>query len=69
MKAKNNADGYAVFVVTEQSEHQIARLREVKLGESYGNTIAVTDGLKQGERVITTGGTLVTDGDKIKVIP
>jgi len=69
IKAKNNTNGYAVFVVTEQSGHQIARLREVKLGESYGNTIAVTDGLKQGERVITTGGTLVTDGDKIKVIP
>jgi RND family efflux transporter MFP subunit len=69
MKAKDNPDGYAVFVVTEQGGRQIAQLREVKLGESYGNTMAVVDGLKQGERVITTGGTMVTDGAQVKVIP
>ncbi|MEP7339717.1 MAG: efflux RND transporter periplasmic adaptor subunit [Acidobacteriota bacterium] len=69
MKAKSNPNGYAVFVVTEQGGRQIARLREVKLGESYGNTVDVTEGLKQGERVITTGGTMVNDGDQVKVIP
>jgi len=25
--------------------------------------------LKEGERVITTGGTMVNDGDQVKVIP
>jgi RND family efflux transporter MFP subunit len=69
MKAKDNPDGYAVFVVTEQGGRQIAQLRAVKLGESYGNTVAVIDGLKQGERVIMTGGTMVTDGAQVKVIP
>ncbi|MGE0884295.1 MAG: efflux RND transporter periplasmic adaptor subunit [Blastocatellales bacterium] len=69
MKAKNSPNGYAVFVVTEEGGRQIARLREVKLGESYGNTVAVTDGVKPGDRVITTGGTLVNDGDPVKVIP
>jgi RND family efflux transporter MFP subunit len=69
IKAKSNPNGYAVFVVTEQDGRQIARLRDVKLGESYGNTVAVTEGLKQGERVITTGNTLVNDGDQVKVIP
>jgi multidrug efflux system membrane fusion protein len=69
MKAKDNPDGYAVFVVTEQGGRQIAQLRGVKLGESYGNTVAVVAGLKQGERVITTGSTMVTDGAQVKVIP
>jgi multidrug efflux system membrane fusion protein len=69
MKAKNSPDGYAVFVVAEEGGRQIARRRDVKLGESYGNTVAVTEGLKQGDRVITTGSTLVNDGDQIKVIP
>ena len=69
MKAKDKSDSYAVFVVTAQGEHEIAQLRDVKLGESYGNTVAVIDGLKQGERVIMTGGTMVTDGDQVKVIP
>jgi len=46
-----------------------ARLREVKLGESFGNAVAVTEGLKPGDLVITTGGTMVNDGDQVKVIP
>jgi len=69
MKAKGNPEGYAVFVVIEQGGRPVARLREVKLGEAFGNTVAVTDGVKQGERVITTGGTIVLDGDQVKVIP
>jgi RND family efflux transporter MFP subunit len=69
MKAKDNPNGYAVFVVTEQGGRQVARLRDVKLGDSYGNTVAVTEGLRQGEQVITTGGTMVNDGEQVKVIP
>jgi multidrug efflux system membrane fusion protein len=69
MKAKNNPNGYQVFVLEEQGGRQIARLRDVKLGQSYGNTVAVTEGLKEGERVLTTGVTMVNDGDQVKVIP
>jgi RND family efflux transporter MFP subunit len=69
MKSKSDPNGYAVFVVTEEGGRRLARLRNVKLGESYGNTVAVTEGLMPGERVITTGGALVTDGDQVKVIP
>src|SRR6266404_2021325 len=69
VKSKSDPNGYAVFVVVEQGERQIAMVRDVKLGETYGNTIAVTDGVKEGNRVITTGVTLVRDGDPVKVIP
>jgi len=69
VKSKTDPNGYAVFVVVEQGGRQIARVRDVKLGETYGNTIAVTDGVKEGDRVITTGVTLVKDGDPVKVIP
>ena len=69
VKSKADPNGYAVFVVIEQGGRQIARARDVKLGETYGNTIAVTDGVKEGDRVITTGVTLVRDGDPVKVIP
>jgi len=41
----------------------------VKLGETYGNTIAVTEGVKEGDRVITIGVTLVRDGDAVEIIP
>jgi RND family efflux transporter MFP subunit len=69
LKSKSNANGYAVVVVTEEGGRQVARLRDVKLGESFGNAVAVADGLKLGDRVITTGGTMINDGDQVKVIP
>ena len=69
VKSTTGANGYAVFLVTEQGGRLIAKVRDVKLGETYGNTIAVTDGVKEGDRVITIGVTLVRDGDAVKVIP
>jgi multidrug efflux system membrane fusion protein len=69
IKSRSNANGYAVMVLTEEGGRQLARLREVKLGESFGNGVAVAEGLKPGDRVIITGGTMVNDGDQVKVIP
>jgi multidrug efflux system membrane fusion protein len=69
VKSTTDANGYAVFVVIEHGGRLIAKVREVKLGETYGNTIAVTEGVKESDRVITTGVTLVRDGDVVKVIP
>jgi multidrug efflux pump subunit AcrA (membrane-fusion protein) len=31
--------------------------------------IAITSGLKPGERVITTGATMIKSGDRVRVIP
>ena len=69
IKSKSNANGYAVIVITEEAGRVIARLRDVKLGESFGNAVAVAEGLKRGDRVIITGATMVNDGDQVKVIP
>jgi RND family efflux transporter MFP subunit len=69
VKSPTDANSYAIFVMTEQGGRQIVKVRNAKLGETYGNTIAVTDGVKEGDRVITTGVTLVRDGDVVKVIP
>ena len=63
VKSTTDPNSYAIFVVTDQSGRQIARARDVKRGETYGNTIAVTEGVKEGDRVITIGVTLVRDGD------
>jgi len=69
VKSKDNPDNYAVFVIEEQTGRQSARIRNVKLGEAYGNTVAVLEGLKSGERVITTGATLMVDGQRVQIIP
>ncbi len=52
-----------VFVV----EGDVARVREVTVGESDGKNIAVTSGLKEGERVVVSGQSVLTDGAKILV--
>ena len=62
-------EGYAVFVVEEQEGRQTARLRRVKLGEAVGNRIAVTEGVRTGERVIVSGASLTTDGEPIQIVP
>jgi multidrug efflux system membrane fusion protein len=67
VESKANPDGYAVFVVEEQNGKPVARLRNVKLGEAFGNLIAVTEGVKIGERVIVTGTPLVVDGEQVRI--
>ena len=62
-------NGFAVLVVDSAGETVTARSRTVELGEAYGNMIAVNGGLKPGERVITTGATLIKSGDQVRVIP
>lgn len=69
VRSKQNPDSYAVNVVTEKDGKQIAKQRLIKLGEAYGNMIAVTDGVGLGERVIVSGSALVVDGEEVRVIP
>src|SRR5215475_3474418 len=69
VRARNNGDQYAVFVLEEKGGKSIARSRLVKLGEAFGNTIAVLEGVSAGERVITSAATLTLDGQAVQVIP
>ncbi|MGH9938760.1 MAG: efflux RND transporter periplasmic adaptor subunit, partial [Blastocatellia bacterium] len=69
VRLKETPESYAVNVVTEQGGKQIARQRPVRLGEAFGNMIAVTEGISPGERVIVSGAALMVDGEQIRVIP
>jgi RND family efflux transporter MFP subunit len=62
-------DGFAVMVAHGDSEVESVRLRPVVLGNVYGNMIAASSGIQSGERVVTTGVSLLKDGDSIRVIP
>jgi multidrug efflux system membrane fusion protein len=59
---------FAVMVAQEHSGKWTASLREVHLGETHESSIAVT-GVRPGEKVVTVGGQLLTDGEPIEVIP
>jgi RND family efflux transporter MFP subunit len=69
VRSTNTSKGYAVFVVREQAGKQIAQLRDVQLGEAFGNRVTCTSGVELGQRVITNGSQLIRDGEPVRVIP
>lgn len=69
VRPKDQPAGYAVFVVDDHAGKTVARSRSVQLGETFGNLVAVREGLKLGERVITTGAAQVVDGDPVRIAP
>lgn len=62
-------DGFAVMVATGDSEIESAHIRSVQPGSVYGNMIGISSGLQPGEKVITTGVTLIKNGASVRVIP
>jgi multidrug efflux system membrane fusion protein len=66
---RGKGDGYAIYVVEDQAGEAVARLRSVTLGPMIGNQIAVTAGLRPGERVVVSGATIVTDGERVSIMP
>jgi multidrug efflux system membrane fusion protein len=68
-RSKADPNAYAVLVIEESAGRHIAHLRNVTLGESYGNSVAINSGVKPGEIVITTGVTTVADGEEVRVMP
>lgn len=55
-----------VYVVTQAESGTIAKQRAVTLGDTIGNDYAVTDGLKPGEKVITSGIQFLIDGTPVQ---
>jgi RND family efflux transporter MFP subunit len=60
---------FAVLVVDGTGANTRAKVRPVQLGDVVGNRVAVTQGLNNGEQVITTGAAMVIDGERVEVLP
>jgi multidrug efflux system membrane fusion protein len=67
-RSKVDQSSYALFAVENVNGKQVARLRTVSLGDSFGNSIAIKSGVKPGEIVVISGVTLLADGDELSVI-
>jgi multidrug efflux system membrane fusion protein len=61
---QTSAKGLFVYVVKPDST---AEIRPLTLGQRQGELIVVTEGLKAGERVVTTGHLGVVPGEKVRV--
>lgn len=68
VRSMDSQDGYAVFIVKESKDKNRTERRDVQLGSIYGNRIAVTKGLNEGEKVITMGAQIVRDGQEVSII-
>jgi multidrug efflux system membrane fusion protein len=60
---------FAVLIPEGNGDTVTVRSRVVEIGDAYGNLITVTNGLQPGERVVTTGATIVKDGEQVRLIP
>jgi len=56
----------AIHVVVE---NQVAHIRRVGLGKTFGDVLAITSGLRPGDVVIRAGAAMVADGETVEVIP
>ncbi len=64
VRAKDSAQEFAVVLVDGKQ----ARRQPVKLFGNYGDQVAV-EGLKPGDRVISSGAALISEGEQVEVIP
>ena len=65
-------DGFAVYVTTHAEGGEagdVAHLRVIKLGNLVANRVAVLDGLAIGDKVVIQGATLLTDGQRVNIVP
>ncbi len=68
VRLKQSPENYAVNVVSDQAGKQVAQQRRVKLGQAFGNMIAVTEGISLGDRVIISGSAMIVDGEQVRVV-
>jgi RND family efflux transporter MFP subunit len=69
VRPPGDSQGFMVFLVREQDGKCYAQGRKVSIGKVFGNKVAITDGLVAGERIVTTGATLVHEGATVQIIP
>ena len=65
VRSLDNPNGFAVFVPEGSGDTVEVRMVDVELGSAYGNLIAVMRGLNPGNRVITTGATMIKNGEQV----
>ena len=56
----------AVWIADEQNN---VRLQRVKVGRYLTGSVIVSEGLKDGEKVVVAGGQLLHPGMKVEIVP
>ena len=62
---QSTENGQLVYIATNEGGKKVAKARTVKTGQSYGGQIAITEGLKAGDQIVTAGYQDLVDGQPI----
>jgi multidrug efflux system membrane fusion protein len=62
-------EGFAVFRLRTRDGRTFAEAQEIQIGNTYGNSIEVTSGLSAGDRIVSLGGSLLRNGQEVRLLP
>ena len=68
MTAESGSTSYSVFTIQERDGKQFAKLRSVRIGETFGKSVVIDEGLTPGERIIINRTNQLSDGSPIRVV-
>jgi len=69
IRSPGDPRGLAVMLLNEREGKQYATSQVIEIGQTFGNQIEVTRGLRAGQKLIAVGGSLVHDGQEVHVLP
>src|SRR5215469_2015344 len=69
IRSPGDPHGFAVMLLREREGKQYAASQVIEVGQTFGNQIEVTRGLRAGQKLIAIGGSLVHDGQEVHVVP
>jgi multidrug efflux system membrane fusion protein len=62
-------EGFAVFRIRARDGKTYAEAQDIQIGNTYGNSIEVTAGVAAGERIVALGGSLLRNGQEVRLLP
>ena len=68
MTAESGSTNYSVFTVEERAGKQFAQLKSVRIGDNFGKSVVIDQGLTPGERIIVNRTNQLNDGSPIRVV-
>lgn len=67
MTAQSGSRSYSVFTVRELDGKQFAQLKSVRIGETFGKSVVIDEGLTPGERIVVNRTNQLSDGSLIRI--
>jgi RND family efflux transporter MFP subunit len=69
VRSPDNQNGFAVYLTEGAGDTVTVHTRDVTLGDTYGNNIAVLQGLTTQDHVVTSGTNMIKNGQQVRIIP